>query len=333
MGSPKCFWVLEPGSGTGVLAHDILDSLEEVYPTFSEAVRYATIDLGDNADHPPTQADHIKSDTLPFANVEGCIIVNELLDALPFHRVIQKDGQLKELMVTIDQQGQFIETIENLSTPALQDRLTDLKIKLPDGYRTEINLLLQPWLENIATTLTKGYILLIDYGHEASTLYSESRSRGTLRCYFRHTLNANPYQNVSQQDISCHVDFTSVMNIAKSTGLFSLGYETQKSFLTNLGWEDFYAAIINNTTLGTLQRRANAIAMERLVSPDGMGEFKVLLLGKGMQELVPSGFSNGLAREHRRPPNPLPLLNQRHISPIPQATDQANLPSWKDLLG
>lgn len=332
MGSPECFWVVEPGSGTGVLAHDILESLEKTYPKFRESIRYTTVDLGTDADQLSTNADHIESNTLPFANIQGCVIANELLDALPFHRVTQKDGQLREIMVTVDRQGKFVETIESLSTPALQDRLTELNINLPNGYRTEINLLLQPWLEKISTILTRGYLLLIDYGHEASTLYSDSRSRGTLRCYFRHTLNANPYQNVSKQDISCHVDFTSVKNIARSEGLIPIGYSTQKSFLKNLGWGAFRDALINETTLSIAQQRSNAIAMERLISPDGMGEFKVLALSKGMEETVPSGFADAALSENRHPIDPLPLLSQRHIPPIPWATDEVNLPSWEDLL-
>ena len=332
MGSPKYFWVIEPGSGTGVLAHDILDSLESSDPAFLSAVRYTTIDLRNTANHLPRQTDHIQSSKMPFKNVEGCIIANELLDALPFHRVAQINGRLKEIMVGIDQQGQFVETIEELSTPLLQERLRDLNINLPDGYRTEINLLLKPWLENIANILTRGYALLIDYGHEASTLYDESRSTGTLRCYFRHTLNANPYQRVSQQDISCHVDFTSVMNISRSVGLVALGYKSQQCFLRNLGWGDYHDAIINNRTLSIAQRRANTIAMQTLVSLDGMGKFKVLLLGKGIKETVFSGFSNDASGDHQHNINPVPLLKRRHISPIPLSSESVDLPSWKDLL-
>ena len=81
---------------------------------------------------------------------------------------------------------------------------------LPEGFRGEVNLAMDDWVEELSHTLSLGLALTIDYGHEARDLYSPARSGGTLRCYYDHVLEGNPYRRIGSQDITAHVDFTSL---------------------------------------------------------------------------------------------------------------------------
>ena len=135
----------------------------------------------------------------------------------------------------------------------------------------------------MARVLKRGLVLTFDYGHVAADLYSPLRSRGTLRCYYGHTLTGDPYRHVGEQDITAHVDFTSLMASGEERGLTTLGLTTQRSFLYNLGFQQLLDSLYR---MGLDQRRmdANRMAMLDLVKPGEMGDFKALAQTKGLPE-------------------------------------------------
>ncbi len=123
-------------------------------------------------------------------------------------------------------------------------------------------------MRQIARRLTKGIVLTVDYGHTASDLYSPLRKDGTLLCYYRETVSDNPYVRIGQQDITAHVDFTSLALIGEQEGLGVTGFTNQLHFLMGLGIEEAFA--------GLDPESKESGYLRRLLQPGGMGTtFKV----------------------------------------------------------
>ena len=136
------------------------------------------------------------------------------------------------------------------------------------------------WLQQVAAKLQRGYLLTIDYGYEADRYYSPSRSQGTLQCYTRHAHHDDPLVNIGQQDITAHVDFTTLQIQGKQSGLVTLGQVPQALFLMALGLGDRLAALATDEyptgdQLRTLLRRRDSL--QRLMDPLGLCNFGELV--------------------------------------------------------
>jgi len=188
--------------------------------------------------------------------------------------VIVEDDCLKEIYVTI-KDDKFCEAIDDLSNPELENYFKELKIRLKEGQRAEVNLKALDWIKNISLCLNRGFVITIDYGHLAEELYSEERHRGTLICYYEHTTSENPYERVGNQDITSHVNFSSIIEKGIKSGLRTTGFVRQSNFLIALG-------ILNkmNDVKGDISK---LLTMKNLFLPGGMGDvFKVLIQHKGI---------------------------------------------------
>jgi SAM-dependent MidA family methyltransferase len=148
----------------------------------------------------------------------------------------------------------------------------------PDGYTSEINLRLRPWLESLAKPLTAGVMLFVDYGLPARQYYRPERMDGTMLCHFRHRYHDDPFRYVGLQDIGAWVDFTAVADAAIHAKLEVAGFATQAHFLMGNGIDRY---------LGELAQRelAERLALARqamlLTLPAEMGEkFKVIALSR-----------------------------------------------------
>ncbi len=309
MDAPSPFYLIEVGAGTGVLARDIVAYSLELSPDFHRALEYVAVDY-QPSERAPDSVTWVKAGGLPLRDVEGCILSNELLDAFPVHRFAVQDGRLLEVYVTL-RDGELVETLDEPSTPEIERRLTGLD--LPEGFRGEVNLGIDGWLDEVSRVLKRGLALTVDYGHTAADLYSTLRSRGTLRCYYGHTLTDDPYRHVGSQDITAHVDFTSLIASGEERGLAALGFTTQRSFLYNLGFQQLLDSL-SRMELDQRRRDANRMAILDLVKPGEMGDFKVLAQAKGLPEdLRLTGFDGGgdSGAAGRLPP--VPLLSEGHM--------------------
>ncbi|MBI4201871.1 MAG: SAM-dependent methyltransferase [Chloroflexi bacterium] len=314
MGSPPIFVVAEPGAGWGHLAHDIPAYAKALAPAFAAALRYIALD---RAPQPSGRisplAAWVKASGLPLRGLTGCILSNELFDALPVHRVVQRDGKLQEIFVTLDH-GQFTGEEGDPSTPALAQRLAAEGIALVEGQRAEVCLALEMWLADAAQALEHGFILTFDYGYPAQQLYAPARMGGALRCYYQHTVSASPYDYPGGQDITAHVDFTALQAIGQRHGLVSYPLTSQGRFLRNLGLGEFHRRLVG-AGLPQSQRDANRMAMLEVVRPGGMGDFKVLVQRKGIPEVSLTGLAGlSLAWKERLAALPLPLLGDHHLA-------------------
>lgn len=232
-------------------------------------------------------------DRLAPQSVTGLLFSNELIDAFPVHRVQVKDGRTEELCVDY-QDGRFVECVKPLSTAALAHHLQRLNTVWPEGYRTEVNLLAMDWMEQVSRRMDRGFVLTVDYGHTAQDLYGSDRKDGTLLCYFRQQANDEPFIRVGEQDMTAHVDFSSLAVVGETHGLQVTGFTNQMSFLMGLGVEQ----MIEKLEPDSSEFRA-AI---HLLKPNGMGSiFKVLIQHKGISRPELDGlkfkpfFSSALA--------------------------------------
>lgn len=297
LGKPEPFTIREHGAGSGTLAIAILDQLARDTPALAEVLRYDPIDVEprrrDEVAIRLAESGHAEGlvDADNRGAINGIVLGNELLDALPTHRVVQRDGRLVEVLVG-SAGDRFIDVEAAPTTPALAARLEAEGISLVDGQQAEICLALDGWVRDAAAGLARGLVLLVDYGYPARELYDPVRRReGTLRAYLRQRVHDDPYRHVGRQDLTAHVDVTAVERAAVAAGLTHLGTTTQAEFLVGLGAEGLLRAIQADpaTTLETYLALRSAVM--RLLDPAAMGRFRVMGFGRDWPDgPPPSGF-------------------------------------------
>lgn len=319
LGRPETFTIVEEGGGKGRLAEDVFNYVRHLTPAFSRAIDYRIVEFERNGRVTPPQDGGTEcvinwdGDTLPDEIEAGAIISNELYDAMPRHRVIQQGETLYELLVDATDAG-FIETIAEPSTPALAERLNQLDVTLPNGSKAEIDLGGPAHLRVSASRLRRGFVFTIDYGYPATTLYDGSRREGTLLCYHRHTSSTNPYIRLGRQDITAHVDFTSLARAGEQAGLRTEGLLTQQRYLKKLGSQAFIDAL-RELDLSPQDVMANRMAILELTKPSGFGGFGVLIHSTGTEAGEPFGADEIVISRARGGLDGLPpaLLTSDHM--------------------
>ena len=295
LGRPSRFVVREHGAGTGALAAGVLDGLRRSGSPLLAAIRYQPIDTA------PGRLDRLRTrleglglgeplelfDARPEA---GAILANELLDALPVHRVAGgPDGTLRERFVDLAPDGALTTRLGPPSTPQLEARLDAEGIHLENGQEGEICLALDAWIAAAAATLTRGELLLIDYGYPANELYRRERG-STLRAYHRHRVHADPLVAIGRQDLTAHVDLTAVEGAAAAAGLAPIGRTTQATFLAALDAGELLVGLQGDPSIDLgayLEARA---ALVRMLDPRVTGAFAVLAFGRELPAADIRGF-------------------------------------------
>lgn len=289
---PSVFHAVEIGAGAGYLCKDIIDYLKnreifqslnyiivEINPAMRNRQKNFLSDFSDNVKWISSLRD--------LNNIRGCIFSNELLDAFPVHIIEMVKGGVKEIYVAFDGKN-IIEQKLDISSPNLLKYLEEFNIDIVSGYRTEINLKIKDWLKEISEILTEGFILTIDYGYTAEEYYDEERTKGTLLCYYKHQVNENPYENIGEQDITAHVNFSSLRKWGEEIGFKTIGYCPQGTFLISLGIDEAITELYSNSP----DYESEILKIKGLILPHGMGEsHKVMIQYKGERLPALRGFS------------------------------------------
>lgn len=284
--------ILEFGAGTGIMAAHILSALAEKNALPNH---YYILELSGSLkatqaqtiqDNAPMYADRVVWLTaLPLAPFQGVVLANEILDAMPVHQFVFENG-IQERVVTLEKEALVFRT-SNQKNEALVAEIEKYGIAFSEGYASEVNLYLKPWIKSIANCLEKGAVLLIDYGFPRHEYYHPDRSMGTVMCHYQHRSHADPLILTGLQDITAHVDFTSVAEAADGHGLTVVGFTQQSSFLVNCGLLSFIHEEANEKA-----RFLQNQAILQLTLPSEMGElFKVIGLTKNIQSAL-MGFSH-----------------------------------------
>ena len=281
--------VLEFGAGTGALAAGLLAALDEQ----GVPARYRIVEV--SADLRDRQRARLAAhggrvewlDALP-ASFVGCVVANEVLDAMPARLFHWTDAGLQERGVIL--QGDEGFAWQDRAAPADLAQAVEARMPPLPGYVSEINPQGEAFVRGMGAWLRAGAALLIDYGFSRAEYYHPQRMGGTLMCHLRHVAHADPLVAVGVQDITAHVDFTAMAEAAVEGGLEVLGYASQASFLMNAGLMD----LLSRVDPADVPAYAQAVApVQKLLSPAEMGElFKVLAVGRGLDRPL-SGFGRG----------------------------------------
>lgn len=293
MGRPATFDVLETGAGNGLLCRDVLRWAQRQAPEFLEALRYRLRETSEelvrrqrlNLEQLGAVRERARWEdpTAPLEAVDGCVLSNELVDSFPVHRVAMDKGELREVYVT-RREGRFQEEIAPPSSPALVAYFEALGLRPGEGCRAEVNLAAVDWMREVAAALGRGFVMTFDYGYEAQELYAPWRRDGTLLCFYRHAVSGDPYARVGRQDMTSHVDFTTLVRTGEMHGLSLIGLTTQERFLAALGIGSALAQPEGaEPRLEEYYARRRAVA--ELTDPAGLGRIKVLLQEKGVGAL------------------------------------------------
>jgi SAM-dependent MidA family methyltransferase len=319
-GRPTPFYVVEPGGGRGLLARDVWASALERGDAWAAALRYVLVEpLGTASPLGVARGAHLREALVALGApdhavrwagslaevsstaITGCIVANELVDALPVHVVESRAGALTEMYVDAEP-TRLVEQPGPLSRPELANYLDHYGVRwrtYPEGWRAEICLEAADWMRAAGSLLGRGCVLLIDYGDRARGLYTANRRRGTLMAYVQHQLGEQPLARPGEQDLTAHVNFSALIEAGRSAGLRLAGLTTQREFLLRLGITQEaeiraaalypYADSERHTDRGQrdhLRRAALRNAVATLLRPEGLGGFRVLLMQRGISSVA-----------------------------------------------
>lgn len=289
--------ILELGAGTGAMAVDLLTELDSLG---GRPERYLILET--SADLRERQEQQLRQraawlldcvcwlDALPVAPLRGVILANEVIDALPVHRIELRGDEVMELCVQT--QGDGFEWLPVAAAGTLSAQVGALLRTLPEflpaGYITELNTRLGPWVAAMAGILKQGALLCLDYGYPRHEYYHPQRTSGTLRCYYRHRVHDDPFFCPGLQDITACVDFSALAEAGIAVDLELYGFTNQAQFLLGCGLDTLLAA---HAGTGDRARLETARQVRLLTLPGEMGErIKALCLGRGLAGPL-AGFS------------------------------------------
>jgi SAM-dependent MidA family methyltransferase len=252
--------ILEAGAHAGRLAHDILGELQRRHPELFSRLEYWILEP--SAERQKWQKETLAAfhekvrwfehwNDLPPEGVRGIIFSNELLDAMPAHRMawdalnktwiewgVGREGdqfvweplpkssvwaELRKLPISSESGGDL--------WPGIPESLLDL---LPYGFTTEISPASLRWWAEAAGALNAGKLMTIDYGFGGEEFFRPERLQGTLRAYHQHRVTEDVLSEPGERDITAHVNFTALECVGKAAGLKTVLFEPQSRFLTRI---------------------------------------------------------------------------------------------------
>lgn len=319
LGEPDPFVLAEGGPGEGRLARDLLDCLRETAPRLYRRLRYAPDEASPALRERQVLLWAPHRDRLapwpPPAPVEGIYLSNELLDAFPVHRLVRRSEALFEIHVALDEEGEqagadpgeaprLREVLLPPSHPELAARWARWEsqgVALPEGCEAEVNLQSKSWLAGVSAALARGVVLTIDYGNEAPRLYGPRRLRGTAVAYRAHRAVENLLEDPGAQDLTAHVDFTSLRRDGEELGLETAPLLRLRDFLFASGLLEELEALERDGLDDAAAWEARRAAAPLLFPGpgQGMGEsFHVLVQARGVElsalSLDPAGSRFGV---------------------------------------
>ncbi|HEV2800406.1 MAG TPA: SAM-dependent methyltransferase [Pyrinomonadaceae bacterium] len=289
LGSPDHWALLEAGAGAGDFARVVLETLERDHPRVFQSTRYYIADVSRDArtrarDQLAAFGERVEfcpDDLHGLSFAAGVIFSNELLDAFPVHRVVMRDGRLRELCVGVDEAGEFCWSEQEPTTTLLSEHFARLGCTLAEGHTAEINLAADAWIARAAATLGRGYVVTVDYGAEAEELYqANARRDGTLRGFRAHEFVADLLKHPGEHDLTTTINWTQIRRAGEAAGLETVSFERQDKFLLRAGLLDALERHASGLQ-SEAERLQLALGARELVLPGGMSEsFQVLVQKK-----------------------------------------------------
>jgi SAM-dependent MidA family methyltransferase len=284
---PAGFTVREHGAGSGALAAGLVDGVRREAPGLAASLRYRAVEVEPRRLEELRERHELVIEPDDGAPISGVVLANEVLDALPTHRVVGTDHGLAEVFVGVED-GRLVDIVGRPSTGALAERLEADGVSLATGQRAEICLETDSWVRVAAAGLASGLLLLVDYGHPAEVLYDgRLRPEGTLAAYLGHQVHGDPYRAIGRQDLTTHVDVTAVERAARAAGLEPVATTTQARFLAGLGAGELLVELQTGPDASLPAYLEARSSLVRMIDPAAMGGFAVMAFGRGLPRDVP----------------------------------------------
>ena len=279
--------IIEIGAGTGKLAFDIMTQLNDYQVNFD---RYYILELSADLkqrqqsmlSHLPTKTLNkiVWLDSIPVDSIDGVIIANEVIDALPFTRFKSQNGQVYELGISVED-NQLIEQprlADEILSNTVDSIAKEIGMTFQDGYTSEIRINFGSWFRTIESMLSSGSIFFVDYGYSRQEYYDEERTNGSMICHYRNVAHEDPLSNLGIQDISASVDFSQLADVALQRNIEVGFFTSQSDFLINAEILGVIESVIDE---GLKMRLTQEV--KQLLLPNQMGEvFKCMLLNKNI---------------------------------------------------
>jgi SAM-dependent MidA family methyltransferase len=303
LGSPNSLTLIEAGGGAGRFARVVLDTLQRDAPRVFDSLRYVSDEAGADsrarasallAPHSERvefrsirdltgDAQHTIADTQNATPTPGAFIVfsNELLDALPVHRVVMRGGRLRELYVAEGAGGRFEFDEGEPSTPRLAEHFERFGMTLDEGRFAEVNFEAGEWVARVASLGGRGFVVTVDYGDDAHSLINAPHRReGTLRAFSGHRIVEDPLGSPGAQDLTTTVNWTQIVAAGEAAGLETIALERLDAFLLKAG---LIEQLERESALARddAGRSALSLGARELILPAGMAaSFQVLVQKK-----------------------------------------------------
>jgi SAM-dependent MidA family methyltransferase len=290
LGSTKQIDIIELGPGRGLFALDVLDWAEKKFPDFAAALHYRLVETSEWLRDKQRErlAKHITSghasihesidESEPKLGHVVIVFANEFFDALPVD-ILTDAG---EIHVALDENNSFLESVVP-ARPELLEYVDRYSVRPEPGERVEVNLSALDCLCKVSRLFDdrRGFAVFVDYGYTRAEQQA-GRHRDTLLTYRKHQVGGDPYQAPGEQDITAHVNFTALQEVAEENHMDSIALIKQSQLLIGIGEATEFADAFEEATLP--QERAKVtLQLKHLVTPDGIGEtFDVLVLGRGV---------------------------------------------------
>jgi SAM-dependent MidA family methyltransferase len=226
LGKPAEFNIIEVGAGNGEFAAGILETLKRNFPSVLSAARYLVLETSQASRQVAAERLYEFRNQVQFVDGKllqpvdsGILFTNELLDAFPVNRVMVRNGELKELFVSLNDNGKFVWVVDDPSSNEILHVVRNCLPPLREGQIVELNFGISDWFNTIEGLLRTGYLITVDYGAEAAELYSSmDRPNGTLRAFRRHEFVDDVLSHPGECDITCSIDWTFVKSEGKQHG-------------------------------------------------------------------------------------------------------------------
>ncbi|MEA5415880.1 class I SAM-dependent methyltransferase [Synechococcus sp. BA-132 BA5] len=280
--------LVETGPGEGQLAQQLAEALHTGWPELAGRTELVLVEPNAGMARRqrqrllgcPLPVRWIDFDALARAPLRGVVLAHEVLDALAIERIERREDRWCRQHVVLRGEGLSLEAAEPLAGPVL-DQLGSLGLlpldgSRPEGWCSELHPGLEPWLAACAGALVAGWLLVIDYAHEARRYYAPQRSAGTLMAYRRQQACDDPLREPGQWDLTAHLCLESLEAAARAGGWQPLGGCRQGEALLALGLASRLHALQQEPACRLaelLQRRESLL---RLVDPAGLGDFRWL---------------------------------------------------------
>ena len=223
---------------------------------------------------------------IPPAEVR-LLINNELFDALPFARLVQRGDELHELWVT--ERDGVLDWTEHEADPRYDDYFAERGIELDDGQFADVSLEWPALYDDLCGFVQKGLIVSFDYGLPQTKLFrGRMRRFGTAAAYSRHRVSRDLLVNPGEQDLTAHINFDDLRRTGERQGFATRFFDIQAKFLLALGAAEHELlkpigeVTVDNAEEGIALLEARDDA-RRLILPDGIGaDIRVLVQERGM---------------------------------------------------